>query len=250
MKEITIGIIAEGGGDCVVIGSLLSAYVKTLNLKNCAIHFKGIQPYVDNTSRSEYSEGGWEQIYKWCISNPPDARSEVFFGVPLFADGMDEHNCSALIVHMDADICEAIGDKTSVVPVPKAGASASVRGKFIADVLGEWLWPEGFNIDSRHIIAPAVESIEAWLVAGLCEEDIAPELDQDIQRRLAELDYSVVRRRPVPKNIKKTDKSARNFRKIAEHASPNISRIADRCPHFRAAAIKTETFIRSELQAS
>lgn len=251
MIGIKIGIVAEGGGDSITIKHLVSAYFQKKYEGKCDIEFKSVQPYVDNTSLSGYSAGGWEQVYKWCLNNPPEYRSTSLFGQPLFADGMDEQNYSALIIHMDADICEVIGNKSDVEPVPTAADPAEVRGLFIENVLTKWLWPHGEDVeDLRHVVAPAVESIEAWLVAGLCEDEVDPENHADIQRKLAELDYSVVRKRSIPKGIKCTSKSAANFERLARFAAPNVGRIVEYCPHFKKVVDRTQDFIQTELEAA
>jgi hypothetical protein len=250
MKDIKVGIVTEGGSDCVVLETLLLAYFKKAPVDNFSLSFKNLQPYVDNTSKSGYSEGGWEQVYKWCIGNPPQERISTLFGGPLFADDMDDFQCSALLVHMDADICEKIGDKSNVVPVPDKTQSAQIRGKFISETLAYWLWPDAPNEDHRHILVPAVESTEAWLVAGLSDDTEDPEGDHDIQRHLAELDYSVVKGRPVPKNIKKPNKQAENFRKISEVAAGNVMRIIERCPHFELTVRKIVALIDFELKVA
>jgi hypothetical protein len=248
MKEITVGIVAEGGSDCVVLETLLTAYFDKVPARDFSLSFKNLQPYTDNTSKSGYSEGGWEQVYKWCLGNPPQDRANALFGAPLFADGMDEFQCSALLVHMDADICEKIGDKSNIDPVPSLTQSTAVRGKFIYETLSSWLWPDEKKEDLRHILVPAVESTEAWLVAGLSEEDKDPECDHDIQRKLAALDYSVVKGRPVPKDIKRPNKQAENFKKISGVAAGNIMRVIERCPHFELTVRKVIALIELEME--
>ncbi len=235
MRTIKIGIVAEGGSDSIVIQGLLRSYIKKSGaFPDCELKFLNLQPYIDNTSRSRFSEGGWMQVFKWCISNPPQERRVAYLGDGLFSDGMDAFNCSALVIHMDADICDKIGDKTTVTPVPQKTHVPATRGRFIADVLNEWLWPPGEVSDQKHLISPAVESTEAWLVAGLSEEDNLPESDHDIQKRLAELDHIVIRNSPVPKDLKKPKKSFVNYMKITNFASDNIDRILLKCPHFKA----------------
>ncbi|ELX11844.1 hypothetical protein Jab_1c04320 [Janthinobacterium sp. HH01] len=238
MKDIKIGVVAEGPSDRIAIENLLRAYFRHKNIKKSELSFKSVQPYVDNTSKSGFSEGGWLWVYKWCVANPIEERESKYFSAGLFADDMDEFSCSALLVHMDADICEEIRDLTDLKPVPTKEDGAQMRGDFISGTLNQWLWPTGPVIDARYIVAPAVESIEAWLVAGLSAEDHEPETNVEIQKRLAHLDYLVVKKRPIPQNIKKPDKSVNNFNKISMTASENVARIAEKCPHFKMAAEK------------
>lgn len=246
MRNIKIGLVAEGPSDCVVISELLGKYLRNVCPEDVQITFKNFQPYVDNTSKSGYSEGGWSMVYKWCLANPPEERVSSYFSEGLFADDMDEFHCSGIVVHMDSDICEEIRDKSPVLPIPEAASSSLVRGKFIYEVLLNWLWPDHPVNDPRYIIAPAVESTEAWLVAGL-SDDAEVEANLDIQKRLAELDYVVVRGRPAPPNIKKPNKTVRNFENICSVASVNIERIFANCAHFQSAANQLGLLVQREL---
>ena len=247
MREITLGVVAEGPSDYVVIKNLLGTYVASKKIENCLLTFKSLQPYVDNTSKSGYSEGGWLLVYKWCLSNTPGERENKYFSKGLFADDMDEFRCSALLVHMDADICTEIRDKTTLLPVPSQNDDPITRGSFISGTVANWLWPDGWVNDPRYIIAPAVESTESWLVAGLSDEDVAPETNSEIQQRLAHLDYLIVRKKPIPQKIKNPNKSASNYEKISLVASENIARIIDRCPHFKLVADKAIDFLSASM---
>jgi hypothetical protein len=230
MKSITLGIVAEGPSDLLVLEHLLRKVYP--NTTESTLALRNLQPYVDNTSRSGFSEGGWQLVYKWCVANPPEIREDSLFGTPLFADDMDAFQCDALLLHMDSDICAEIGDKTSVSPVPGINDEPKVHGEFIEATLAEWLWPDGPKQDNRYILAPAVQSTEAWLVAGLSDSDVNPEADENIQRRLAELDYQVIRKTPLPAKIKGVKKSVKNYERIVAVAKENIDRIKERCPHF------------------
>ncbi len=249
MREITLGVVAEGPSDYVVIKNLLGTYVASREIKDCLLSFKSLQPYVDNTSKSGYSEGGWLLVYKWCLSNNPVERENKYFSKGLFADDMDEFRCSALLVHMDADICDEIRDKTTL-PVPQINEDSLVRGSFIYGTVANWLWPDGLVNDPRYIIAPAVESTESWLVAGLSDEDVAPESNNSIQQRLAHLDYLVVRKKPFPQKIKSPNKSVSNYVRISMVASENIARIIDRCPHFKMIAEKAIGMMEVDIAAA
>lgn len=229
MKRAKIRIIAEGRTDQLVIKELAKAYLEEQSTIDCEIEFVEEQPTADRTSG-----GGWGMIYKWCLSNPPQERETIYFGAGLFANDMDGLACDGLLIHMDADICEEIGDKTSISPAPSRNASPETRGIFIKQVIEEWLWPGQSVRNAKHIIAPAVEAIEAWLVAGLSDEDIDPESNHDIQKRLAELDHVVVRNAAIPSDLKKPKKDINNYKKILRVAKQNSGRIFDRCPHFKA----------------
>lgn len=230
MRSVTLGVVAEGPSDLVVLEHLLGKIYPSTGENSLVV--RNLQPYVDNTSRTGFSEGGWQLVYKWCMANPPEIREDSLFSTPLFADDMDAFQCDALVMHMDSDICSEIGDKTNVAPVPGINDKPNVHGEFIEATLTEWLWPEGPKQDKRYILAPAVQSIEAWLVAGLSDFDVSPEENGDIQRRLAELDYQVIRKTSLPDKIKSIKKSVKNYERVVAVARENIDRIKDRCPHF------------------
>lgn len=227
MKRAKIRIVAEGPTDQLVIKELVNAYLAAQSSKEFEIDFVGEQPSADRTSG-----GGWGMVYKWCLMNPPSERDAIYFGTGLFANDMDNLSCDGLLIHMDSDICEEIGDKMNISAVPSKDASPTVRGAFIKQVLEGWLWPDQTARNDKHIIAPAVEAIEAWLVAGLSNEDIDPESNHDIQKRLAELDHIVIRNATIPNAIRNPRKDDKNYRKILAVAKQNVNRIFDRCPHF------------------
>lgn len=233
MRRLKVRVIAEGKTDQLVLKTLVPEYLKIHSEHDLELELIDEQPTVDRTSTTSSTEGGWLMVYKWCLLNPPLEREARYFGNGLFANEMDAVSCDALLINMDSDICEEIGDKTAVTPVPSQGATSIERGAFIKSVIRSWLWQDQEQRDDKHIIVPAVEAIEAWLVAGLSDEDIDPESNHDIQRRLAELDHIVVKKVNPPSTLKSPKKTEDNYKKILGVASPNVQRIADRCPHFK-----------------
>lgn len=228
MKQLKIRVVAEGSTDQLVIKELTNAYLSIQPDIDFEIEFIEEQPTSDRSSG-----GGWLKVYKWCLSNSPQERDAIFFGGGLFANDMDGSACDALLIHLDSDICEGIGVHTNISPVPNRADPPELRGAFIKRVIEGWLWPEISDKTDKHIIVPAVESIETWLVAGLSEVEINPETNHDIQKRLAELDHIVVRKVSIPITLSKPRKEISNYRKILGVAKQNPSQIAEKCPHFR-----------------
>lgn len=235
MRRVKIRVIAEGKTDQLVLRTLIPEFFKTQSGHGLELELIDEQPTADRTSTTGSTEGGWLMVYKWCQSNPPTERENRYFGNGLFANNMDAVSCDALLINMDSDICEEIGNKTAVTPVPSQSATSIERGAFIKSVIHSWLWQDQEQRDDKHIIAPAVEAIEAWLVAGLSDEDEDndPESNHNIQKRLAELDHIVVKNITPPRSLKSPNKTEGNYIKILGVASPNVQRIADRCPHFK-----------------
>lgn len=229
MKRVKIRVIAEGPTDQLVIRELVNAYVTTQPKLDFEIDFINEQPTADRTSG-----GGWGMVYKWCLQTPASEREATYFGAGLFANNMGGSSCDALLIHMDSDICEKIGDKTNISPVPTKNAPPSARGVFIKQVIEEWLWPDQTERKGKHIIAPAVEAIEAWLVAGLSDNDLDPESNHNILKRLAELDHELIKNTKIPHDIKSPKKNDKTYGKILNVAKTNVSRILDRCPHFNS----------------
>lgn len=233
MSPVRIGLVTEGPTDQLVIRELVPAFLEISSVKNTSLEFTNLQPTQDRTSTTG-TAGGWECVYKWCLSNRPSRRDSGTPGHTLFAEGMDATACDVILVHMDSDVCEQISFRglNHYLNIPDAIASPYERGSFIRQVIESWLWPDGRHGDSEYIISPAVEAIEAWLVAGL-SSDSEPESNHEIQKRLAELDHEVVRKQPVPGTIKSPKKTRENYRKILELVKPNIQRIHENCRHFQ-----------------
>jgi hypothetical protein len=234
MRRVKIRIISEGPTDQLVIKNLVDAYLANQPEIDFELDFVDGQPTTDKTSMTGSTEGGWGMVYKWCLLNPPVEREARYFGKGLFANGMDDASCDALLINMDSDICEEIKDKSIILPVPNKNSPSIERGTFVKNVIESWLWPDLVVHDNKHIIAPSVEAIEAWLVAGLSDTDHDPESNHDIQKRLAELDHLVVKNIPAPTTVKRPKKTKSNYIKILNVATQNVQRIADRCPHFNA----------------
>lgn len=237
MSAIRIGLVTEGPTDQLVIGELLSTFLREEGSLGRNLEFINLQPTQDRTSTTGSVGGGWEAVYKWCLSNPPSERCSAYLNAGLFDDGMDDLTCDALLIHMDSDVCDKLSPRhlnNSSTPVPNKNALPVVRGYFIRQVIENWLWPKGHThtMDKRHVVAPAVEAIETWLVAGL-SDDPDPESNHDIQKRLAELDHEVVRKQSPPNSMKRPRKTKEGYRKILEVAKPNVQRIYNRCSHFQ-----------------
>jgi hypothetical protein len=232
MTELRIGVVAEGPTDQIVLRHLLTAYCRNVRPDITPV-FKDLQPNPDGTS-SGSPEGGWSQVYRWCLNNPPPAREALFIGRDLFGSGLDNQKHDLILVHMDSDICEMIGASSSIRPVPDATSSPERRGTFIRKTLLEWLWPDDTTPDERHVPAPAVEVIEAWLVAALSEDE-QPETSKDIPRRLIEVDYRS-RGKVAPVAAKGFRKRSLRYEDISTRSAANVARVVATCPHFRSLA--------------
>ena len=225
---LRIGLVTEGPTDQIVLEKLISAYCSTMLNEHPGVAFVPLQPNGDRTS-----EGGWEQVYKLCLNNLPEARRGTYFGGGLFADDLDALQCDVILVHLDSDICHQFRDKSPIVPVPSSTSPPAERGDFVRRTILAWLWPSGSVADDKHIAAPAVEATETWLVAGLCDDsDVECLTTPAVLRRLAELHHAA-KGRPCPPDAKQIRKHAPNYQPLSLSAAHNISAIIERCDHFR-----------------
>lgn len=232
MTELRIGVVAEGPTDQIVLRHLLKAYCESARSDIIPI-FKDLQPNSDRTS-SGSSEGGWREVYRWCRNNPPEARDALFSGPGLFDNDLDDQRHDIILVHMDSDIIAEIGASSSVTPVPTETSTPEQRGTFIRKTLLEWLWPDGAIPDTRHIPAPVVEAIEAWLVAALSDDE-QPEAVKTVKRRFIEVYYQSMGR-IAPANAMKLKNPRDRYEQAALRCTANIAKVAERCPHFRSLA--------------
>ncbi|MBF0462746.1 MAG: hypothetical protein HQL87_15310 [Magnetococcales bacterium] len=217
-----IGLVTEGPTDQVVIEHLLRRYAQSQNIEGdwtC----RELQPLPPSQALGG-NKRGWTQVRQWCLEHPRGWPPR-----PLFASNMDTDYCDRVIIHLDADLLDKDpGNRSLRLPgteMPSRTATPAERGNFLRNLLHSWLCQEGETLDLRRtVLAPAVEAIETWLVAGLCD-DAEPESNHDVALRLGECD-----------SLAKSEKSVDNYQRLAEHAGKQIHRITERCPHFRTLA--------------
>lgn len=226
MTALRIGLVAEGKTDQIVLSALLGAWCEAAGI---TAEFHDLQPSANATAGSSV-HGSWTQVYAWCLRNPPSERGKYFLNEGPFSISP---RYDLIVVHMDADICGEIRGKSSVQPVPSMEDGPEARGRFIHHTLLEWLWPDGATADGRHLPVPAVEAIEAWLVAALSGDADMPEADQDILRRLWVID---LRGRPVPDGARRMKKDPTRYRRLADRAAAAVADVAAKCPHFKGLA--------------
>lgn len=165
MSDIRIGIICEGASDYTILEWCLREALERIGHKPT---FHAIHPIRDKTSGA-FEDGGWHQVYKWCVRNDQAARRR-FFGAGLFDDD-DAIAVDLLIVHIDGDVHGILGaaDRSKrVTSVDPANYHPTPKGilAFGEDLLVNWLFEESGTRD-MSMPAPTVLESEAWLLAGL-----------------------------------------------------------------------------------
>ncbi|MBF0179839.1 MAG: hypothetical protein HQM03_07420 [Magnetococcales bacterium] len=200
------------------------------------IDFHYLQPAMDRTSVSGDENGGWLQVLKWCQRNPPQSRRNLHRGLNRFSASPDI-SFKTLLVQLDTDICERpeFQETAPVIVAAKFDlATPRGRGQYVAAVLAKWLWPKRVvKTDEKWtVIAPAVEAIETWLIAGLTQES-DPETNRDPFAALQTWAEVVEKRLLVRKKPER-------YQRFARRAAREIEKIVEKCPHFAALVQRIE----------
>ncbi|SEH07574.1 hypothetical protein [Candidatus Venteria ishoeyi] len=198
----------------------------------------GIQPNSDNTSANGDEEGGWLQVYKWCLNNPPALRKRLY-GSGLFTTSPAY---SALVLHLDGDLCgkaELHAVSQEVNPENFDLQQASGRGAYLRAVLQNWLQAED---DENLIFSLAIEAIETWLLAGLDTQREYPENAQNPEAILLPL-YQHLQGKRAQKKQKKLQKNEKTYQKLSHEAAKNTAHIAASCPHFAKLCQQLQPFL-------
>lgn len=227
MKMLRIGLIAEGKTDHIVLKALLSAYVE-IQRPELDVQFVEIQPVADKTSQN--AGGGWTEVYKWCLQNPPALRRSAYLGRALFSEAVDATRCDLLVIVLDADASAKIATKSTIPPPPPAPAPTA-RGAFICQTLDSWLWPNGLVDRHKHVTAAAVEAIETWLFSAFEKLEDA-EMISDVDAQFATSYYPAVGK-PYQPGVKRVGKTEANYALISFAARPRINDVHARCRHFQ-----------------
>lgn len=228
----TIGVVCEGPTDYLAIRSFLG---QSLAANGVDATFIPLQPNPDEGQR----HGGWTKVYTWLTNIEPEARARKHFK-GLFSGSLDAKKCDVILIHLDADIVDdpafrklAAKDETVMaLDLNKPEA----RGSFIGASIRLWAGIESLcNADrSRHVIAPAVECIEAWCIAA-CKS--LPE-DEDVELlRGAELAYCFMEvlheteGRPIVMTSS-IDKNVERRKKFHEKVALPGGRMRSACVHY------------------
>lgn len=217
-----LALVTEGKTDQIVLRNLLSQYFNDLSPTD----FQGIQPYSDKTSGN--TEGGWLQVYKWCLSNPPDLRKQLY-GNGLFRTSTSP-NYQAIIVHLDGDLCDKAEFQTlsDVAHDEFDLTQTKERGDYLKETLNTWLQVDE---DEKITFATAIESIETWLLAGLNNDEDNPEADKQAEEKLLAL-YKKIQGKRAQQGQKQLKKDSKTYQKLSDEACKNVEHIVTSCSHF------------------
>lgn len=152
---ITVGLVAEGPHDFIMLAPLIRAEFKKKSSEE--LSFRKLQPQVDATGAT--TEGGWGRVVGWCQRYAGNQLSTFF--EPLFSD---ELPCDAVIVHMDGDALEMIS-KHLGVQISTGTISIGDRVDMIVKILEDII---ALNSEQRKGLAFAipVQHTEAWMLSA------------------------------------------------------------------------------------
>lgn len=229
-----IGVVCEGPTD---FHAIVSFFGHSLQSDGIAADFIPLQPKLDNTS----AEGGWGNVLLWLINNPPASRVQQYFGGGLFEGGLGFDPLSCLLIHLDSDIlsdgpfCEFVQTKfqKDVANPVAAGQRANEITSIICKAAR---LAEMSNADKeRHVLAPAVESTEAWCVAAFTmpPDDFESLASQQLTDAfMCALERSEGNEASPP--YAKINKSTKRRKRFCERHAASSDRVLRSCAQFRS----------------
>jgi hypothetical protein len=214
MSEISIGLVAEGKTDLIIIEAALRACLKN--------------PFVVTLLQPEATrpamQGGWGGVYKWC-------RAEAAMGYPSLELDPRLAFFDLLIIHIDADVANdsysAIGESPiDVLPLPCfqpcPPPEASVEA--LRSVLISWLGNTALG--SKALFCIPSKTTEAWLAVAMASDipRIMTDLEcsMDMEARLASL--------PMGRRIRK---SKRQYQEHTATVESQWSQVIAMCTQAR-----------------
>ena len=232
---VRIGVVCEGLTDWHAIRSFLR---NSMSSAGFSVEFVPLQPDPDATS----SKGGWTKVLSWLENHPPEHRAQRFFTRGLFGGGLAEELLDGILVQLDSDI---LGEDSFVAHVEKQHgytakdpATAEQRAEEVCQVLSlaaRLLEMTEADV-SRHVLAPAVESTEAWCVAAFSsrpsdfERLSGPDLANEFMCALERSES-----RPLKQPYAHVDKSPDRRLRFCRNYASQSDRIIAGCPRFREA---------------
>jgi len=228
-----IGVVCEGPTDYYAISNFLGASLRKIGIE---AFFISIQPELDNTQPA----AGWGNVFVWLDRYPPLARIQKFFNGGLFAGDLAEEPYSCILIQLDSDILGEPSFASNVferyghivvVPVSTSDRATEIRNVIRASARFAEMTE---NDVKRHVIAPAVESTEAWCVAAftaipancgtLRGQTLTDQFMQALERSEG---------RPAAPSYASINKDVGRRMRFCERHAGNHQRIADCCEEFK-----------------
>jgi hypothetical protein len=218
MSELSIGLVAEGTTDFVIIEAAIKACLK--------------KPFVLTLLQPEATrpemQGGWGGVYKWCRASA--ARGYT----PLESD--PTLACfDLIIIHIDADVAEDsyldilsdIPTDVSSLPCTKPCPPPEATVEALKTVVLSWL--RSGPLGTKTILCIPSKATEAWLAAAVAA---------DIPRAIAGLECALgmeARLASLPKarKIKKTKRQYQSHAPVVQSKWPRIVSMCSQAQRFQ-----------------
>jgi hypothetical protein len=207
MSELTIGLVAEGSTDFVIIEAALRACLK--------------RPFVLTLLQPEATrpemQGGWGGVYKWCRSVAVRG-----FGSPERDPTLSRFDL--LIIHVDADVAEdsysdiAPEVPTDVAPLPcaKSCPPPEVTVEALRAVVLSWFGVR--ELGTKTMFCIPSKATEAWLAVAAAS---------DVPRIMADLECALTMEArlsslPKERRIRKTKPQYQGYTPTVQAQWPRI----------------------------
>jgi len=148
----TIGIIAEGPTDQIVIQNILIGYFK----EDVSSHVRFLQPQYDETDKHKNDAlgGGWSNVFNYCKSS-------------RFTEAFEQNDF--IIVQIDTDVCEQVNFDVKRKHLDGTEKTVeelivSVIDKFRDEISRSFRTEVYESVKDRIIFAVCVDEIECWLL--------------------------------------------------------------------------------------
>ncbi|MEQ1538498.1 MAG: hypothetical protein ABL928_06195 [Sphingorhabdus sp.] len=229
-----IGVICEGPSDYHAIESFFG---HSLGEAGVRTEFKALQPQMDRTQ----PEAGWGNVLLWLKKNPPATRIQSYFGGGLFGGSLATEPFDCLLIQIDSDIlgdaafAKFVSDNYGIIlnnpQTPDQRASAI---RCILQNASQFQDMTSADV-ARHLLAPAVESTEAWCVAAFTVPTI--NFESLAGQALVDAFMTVIEKsegRQPQAGYAKIDKSPKRREKFCKQHSNGSARIVAGCAQFGA----------------
>ncbi len=143
MKKLTIGIVAEGPTDSLLIELLTNQLLETEH------HYVELQPKLSKTGGFGVHGGGWRGVQGWCQMLAADSQKLKAHFLQL----------DLLILHIDADVARE-DEINCVKPCPPIEDTSKALAQRVMTWLGEPV------IDEKLVLCIPADNTEAWVLAA------------------------------------------------------------------------------------
>ncbi len=143
MKRLTIGLVAEGPTDSLLLELLIDQLLQAKH------HYVELQPKLSKTGGFGKHGGGWRGVHAWCQTLAEDSQKLKAHFLQL----------NLLIIHIDADVaCE--NEINCAKPCPPAQDSCEALAQRVMTWLGY------LATNNKLVLCIPADNTEAWVLAA------------------------------------------------------------------------------------